>query len=133
MTFTLLLALSLAAPQTAAQPPKPQPTTSAQPNAPVPTTANKTATDGLRTQVMLDRAGFSPGPIDGQVGSSTRKALAAYQKHAGDAPPQPIEPTTRYLITAEDAAGPFVDIPKDLVEQSKLPHLGYRSIVEALA
>jgi lipoprotein-anchoring transpeptidase ErfK/SrfK len=140
MTLALVLALSLAAPQTAAEPQKSQPKTSAQPKAPGPTAAKdkaaaaeKTAADTLRTQVMLDRAGFSPGPIDGRVGSSTKKALEAFQKQAGDAAPQTIEPTTRYRITAEDTAGPFVDIPKDLVEQSKLPQLGYRSIVEALA
>jgi lipoprotein-anchoring transpeptidase ErfK/SrfK len=88
----------------------------------------------LRRQVMLDRAGFSPGAIDGHDGPSTRKALEAYRKQAGDSDQGSIEPLTRYRITAEDAAGPFVpDIPADLVEQAKLPHLGYRSVVEALA
>src|SRR5215213_8259183 len=32
----------------------------------------------LQTQVMLDRAGFSPGEIDGAMGSSTARALQAY-------------------------------------------------------
>jgi lipoprotein-anchoring transpeptidase ErfK/SrfK len=38
-----------------------------------------------------------------------------------------------YEITAADVAGPFTpDIPADLVEQSKLKALGYRSAIEAL-
>jgi lipoprotein-anchoring transpeptidase ErfK/SrfK len=90
--------------------------------------------DMLRLQVMLDRAGFSPGAIDGRDGPSTRKALEAYRRQAGDPEQRSIEPLTRYQITAADVAGPFVpDIPADLVEQAKLPHLGYRSVVEALA
>ncbi len=42
--------------------------------------------DGLSMQVALDRAGFSPGVIDGHVGSSTKKALDAYRKQHGSAP-----------------------------------------------
>lgn len=100
-------------------------------------TAQSPAQDTLQLQVMLDRAGFSPGAIDGQNGPSTRKALEAYRKQvvgtAGD-PGTGLEPLTRYQITPEDTAGPFVDnIPKDLVDQAKLPHLGYRSPLEALA
>lgn len=141
MTLALVIALSLAVPQAPASQQKPQPKPQAQPQ----TTATKPAADktadGLRTQVMLDRAGFSPGVIDGRIGPGTRKALEAYQKqNAGAAAPQggvpqgEVEPTTRYRITAQDTAGPFVEeIPKDLVEQSKLPHLGYRTPLEALA
>ena len=134
MTLAFLLALSIAVPQT---PPaqKPEPKTSAQPKAKgTAAAADNAASETLSIRVMLDRAGFSPGAIDGRMGSSTRKAMEAYQKQAGSTPQQPIEPTTTYRITAEDAAGPFVtDIPKDLEAQAKLPHLGYRTIVEALA
>jgi lipoprotein-anchoring transpeptidase ErfK/SrfK len=126
--LAMALSQTPATPQTS-RPPKPAQTPPGETRAP-----GAKLPDGLRVQVMLDRAGFSPGAIDGRVGPSTRKALEAYTKQAGDAPPQPAEPLTRYRITAEDTAGPFVEaIPKDLVDQSKLPNLGYTSATEALA
>ena len=37
----------------------------------------------LAVQVALDRAGFSPGEIDGRGGPKTRLALSEFQKSAG--------------------------------------------------
>jgi lipoprotein-anchoring transpeptidase ErfK/SrfK len=92
------------------------------------------ATETLRLQVGLDRAGFSPGAIDGQMGASTRRALAAYTRARGQDGPPDVAPLVTYTITPEDVRGPFTrEIPEDLVEQARLPELGYRSALEALA
>ena len=87
----------------------------------------------VQTQVMLDRAGYSPGEIDGSAGSSTTRALAAYTKNGGKADALPSDALTAYTITEQDAAGPFIQsIPEDMVEKSKLPALGYATLLEAL-
>jgi lipoprotein-anchoring transpeptidase ErfK/SrfK len=88
----------------------------------------------LATQVALDHAGFSPGEIDGQGGSKTRLALAAYRASASAPLDIPANPLTTYTITEQDTAGPFIDsVPRDLMDQAKLPALGYTSPLEALA
>jgi len=88
---------------------------------------------GVQTQVMLDRAGFSPGEIDGKIGRSTRRALEAYTKNGGKADALPADAVIGYRITEQDAAGPFTPaIPEDMVEKAKLPALGYTSLLEAL-
>ena len=108
-----------------------------------------TAADAQQTlavQVALDRAGFSPGEIDGRGGPKTRQAMAAFQKSSNVQPSGvaneetlaalrlPAEPVVSYTITEQDAAGPFVEkLPEDMMERSKLPALSYTSVLEALA
>ncbi len=100
----------------------------------------------IGVQVALDRAGFSPGEIDGRGGPKTRLALSQFQKSARLPPTgtvneetiaalsAPAEPVVPYTITPEDVAGPFIgSMPGDMMESAKLPALGYTSALEALA
>ncbi len=90
----------------------------------------------LRAQVALDRAGFSPGVIDARDGSNYQNALAAWRAAHGGAGPVPADaplPLVRYSIAADDVAGPFAPVPKDLAEMAKLETVGFTSPREALA
>lgn len=101
-----------------------------------------------RAQVLLDRAGFSPGVTDGRFGENVRQAIAEYQQRNGLSVDGRLtqavfdhlvsgsgqDVVSRYVLTAEDVGGPFTpSIPRDLADQAELQRLGYRSASELIA
>ena len=100
----------------------------------------------LAAQVALDRAGYSPGEIDGRAGTNTTRALEGFQQaHSLSANGQLDEhtiaalgdafqaPTTSYVVTDADMAGPFVpSLPKDMMQLATIDALGYTSPMELL-
>ena len=96
------------------------------------------APDMLAVQVMLDRARFSPGEIDGKGGPNTKRAVEAFERAKGGTVAEAVaamgtEAAVAYTITAEDEAGPYDAIPADMMEKAKLKRLSFTSLVEALA
>jgi lipoprotein-anchoring transpeptidase ErfK/SrfK len=104
----------------------------------------------LQLQVMLDRAGFSPGIIDGTWGKNAAKALRYFRAANGmdstvtksldkatydmlTAAIQTTPTITTHEVTMDDIEGPFLPIPDDVYEQAKLKCLCYSSPAEQLA
>ena len=101
----------------------------------------------LKAQVLLDRAGYSPGVIDARDGDTFKKALAAFQRNNGLTASGRLDQATwtrltenaapvltEYVTTDADVKGPFTaKIPSKLEDMAKLDRLGYKSARELLA
>ncbi|MDP9170795.1 MAG: L,D-transpeptidase family protein, partial [Acidobacteriota bacterium] len=105
-------------------------------------------TEGARTiraQILLDRARFSPGEIDGRYGDDLGIAIKGFQdvhhmKVTGvidadtwkllNADTAPL--IGMYTITEQDVKGPFAPVPKEATEQAQMKYLGYESAEEGL-
>ena len=100
----------------------------------------------FHAQVLLDRAGFSPGVIDGMAGISFEAALKGFQEARGmpvtgrlDNPTRAAllrdrAPSVLRLRIAEgDAQGPFTPIPSEPEQQARMERLAYRNLLEKIA
>lgn len=121
---------------------------SATPPPPSPRAVQHAVDDPMRVQILLDRARFSPGVIDGEWGKNTQKAVYWFQFAQGINPTGEVDKATldaltraggardvltRVRVTPEDVKGSFTEVPKDPYEQAKLDCLCYASALELFA
>ncbi|BCH19403.1 L,D-transpeptidase family protein [Mesorhizobium sp. L-2-11] len=102
----------------------------------------------LKAQILLDRARFSPGLIDGRLSENFAKAVGAFQQANGLRSDGKLTAETwskltatsaapvlvTYEVTRKDLRGPFTRrIPARMERMARLRRLAYRSAREKLA
>ena len=102
----------------------------------------------LKAQILLDRARFSPGLIEGRISENFTRAVRAFQTANGLPSDGKLTQETwdklmatsaipalvTYELTRKDVRGPFTRrIPARLERMARLPRLGYHNATEKLA
>ncbi|CAN7684934.1 L,D-transpeptidase family protein [Mesorhizobium caraganae] len=102
----------------------------------------------LKAQILLDRARFSPGMIDGRLSENLAKAVGAFQAANGFPSDGKLTRETwdklmatsanpvlvAYELTPKDVRGPFTKrIPARLERMARLSRLGYHNAAEKIA
>jgi lipoprotein-anchoring transpeptidase ErfK/SrfK len=100
----------------------------------------------LRAQILLARAHFSMGEIDGRMGTNALHAVAGFRAARGLPPGTSVDADVwkalnmdtaaalvEYTLSEDDVEGPFVTVPPDMMLKAKLKYLGYGSALEAIA
>jgi lipoprotein-anchoring transpeptidase ErfK/SrfK len=103
----------------------------------------------VRVQILLDRALFSPGVIDGRWGSNTEKAVYWLQEREGLAATGEVDEATwerlqrlahaprelvrQHRLTEDEVAGPFVVLPAEYYDRRDMDCQCYESLAEKLA
>jgi peptidoglycan hydrolase-like protein with peptidoglycan-binding domain len=99
-----------------------------------------------RLQVLLDRAGASPGVIDGYAGENVEKAIRGFEE-VNRLPVDGLidqmmwdtlqamgsDVIVTHTITRDDVSGISEPLPDDYARLARLEHLGYTSVQEKLA